>query len=78
MTLLWELFSCLWIPQRRLPLGYRRSYRAGHFAANWGVSSVDADPLPQGAGVAMAVPPVAFGTRAHGISLDRVGSSLSF
>lgn len=43
-----------------------------------GVSSVDADPLPQGAGVAMAVPPVAFGTRAHGISLDRVGSSLSF
>ena len=39
---------------------------------------MDTDPLPQGAGVAMAVPPVAFGTRAHGIALGRVGSSLSF
>lgn len=30
---------------------------------------MDADPLPQGAVVVMAAPPVAFGTRAPGISL---------
>lgn len=39
------------------------------FCSQLGVSSVDADPLPQGAGVAMAAPPVAFGTCASGISL---------
>ena len=39
---------------------------------------MDADPLPQGAGIAMTIPPVAFGTRARGISQDSVESSLSF